>query len=63
MGEVPLCGCRGGDFQTHLLCRQKYRGTSLIRNKSPPWDHHRALDKGLLQDPREGLFSMSEVPL
>ena len=25
-----------------------YRGTSLIRNTHPPWDHHRALDTHLL---------------
>ena len=31
---------------------QKYRGTSLIRNSAPPWDHHRALGIVLLEGPR-----------
>ena len=39
-----------------------YRGTSLIRNSNPLWDHHRALGVGLLQGPRGGRFLMSEVP-
>jgi hypothetical protein len=40
-----------------------YRGTSLIRNRIPPWDHHMALRIGQLQDPGKGCFFMSEVPL
>ena len=40
-----------------------YRGSSLIRNSSPPKDHHRALGIVLLQGPRETLFLMSEAPL
>ena len=40
-----------------------YRGTSLIRNRPPPYDHHRALGMVLLQGPRGALFLMSEVPL
>ena len=42
---------------------RNYRGTLLIRNCPPPKDHHRALDIGLLYDPRGGQFLMSEVPL
>ena len=40
-----------------------YRGTSLIRNSLPPWDHHRATCVVLLQGPRGALFLMREVPL
>jgi len=40
-----------------------YMGTSLIRNRTPPLDHHRALGIGLLQVPRERRFLMSEVSL
>ena len=40
-----------------------YRGTSLIRNSTPPQDHHRALGIVLLKGPRDALFLMSEVPL
>ena len=40
-----------------------YRGTSLIRNSTPPWGHHRALGIVLLYGPRGALFLMSEVPL
>ena len=40
-----------------------YRGTSLIRNCSPPEDHRRVLGIGLRQGPRGRLFLMSEVPL
>ena len=43
--------------------RAHYRGTSLIRNSTPPLDHHRALGIVLLQGARGALFLMSEVPL
>ena len=46
-----------------LLQMRPCRGTSLIRNSQPPLDHHRTLDVVLLQDPREGVFLMSEVPV
>ena len=39
------------------------RGTSLIRNRTPPEDRHRAPDINLLQVARVGRFLMSEVPL
>ena len=39
------------------------RGNSLIRNRHPPKDLHRALGIGLLYGPRKGLFLMSKVPL
>ena len=42
---------------------QGYRGTSPIRNSTPPWDQYRALGIVLLQGPRGALFFMSEVPL
>ena len=51
--QSPLCG--RGDANT-------YRGTLLIRNSTPPKDHHRALGIVLLQGPRGALFLMSEVP-
>ena len=38
-------------------------GTSLIRNRHPPKDHHRTLSIFLLYGPRKALFRMSEVPL
>ena len=39
MGEVPL-------YTVGSLMRRRtpYRGTSLIRNSPPPWDHLRTLD-------------------
>ena len=40
-----------------------YRGTSLLRNSTPPWGYHRALGTVLLQGPRMLQFLMSEVPL
>jgi hypothetical protein len=40
-----------------------YRGTLLIGNLTPPWDHHRALGKVLLQGPKGALFLTREVPL
>jgi len=40
-----------------------YKGTSLIRNRPLPDDHHRPLGTVLLQGPRGGRFLMSEVPL
>ena len=40
-----------------------YRGTSLIRNRTPPYEHHRALGMVLLQGPMGALFLLSEVPL
>ena len=39
-----------------------YRGTSLIRNPPPPWDHRRVLGIVLLLGPRGARFLMSEVP-
>ena len=45
----------------HIKCR--YRGTSLIRNRRPPQDHHRILGIVLLHGPGRGVFLMSEVPL
>jgi len=41
----------------------KYRGTSFIRKRPTPWDHHRALGVGLLQGPKGRRFLVSEVPL
>ena len=40
-----------------------YRGTSLMRNRRRPQDHHRAIDMGLLWGPRRKRFFMREVPL
>ena len=40
-----------------------YRGTSLIRNSTPPQDHHRALGIVLLWGPRGRHFLMSKIPL
>ena len=39
------------------------RGTSLIRKRPPPVNHHRFLGTGLLEVPRGGRFLMSEVLL
>ena len=40
-----------------------YRGSSLIRNCPPPYDHRRALGIVFLLDPSRRQFLMSEVPL
>ena len=40
-----------------------YRGTSPIRNRTPPLDHLRPLGTGLLQGLGRKRFLMSEVPL
>ena len=46
-----------------MQARFPYRGTSLIRNRPPPQDVHRALGIVLLYGPKGALFLMSEVPL
>ena len=35
-----------------------YRGTSLIKDSPPPWDHNRAQDIVNLWGPRRGLFPL-----
>ena len=40
-----------------------FRGTSLIRYRTPPYEHHMALRMVLLQGTRGALFLTSEVPL
>jgi len=45
------------------LAHRVYRGTSLIRNRLPSQDHHRALGIVLLQGARGALLLMGEVPL
>ena len=40
-----------------------HRGTSLIRNRPPHQEYHRALGIALLQDPKGRHFLVSEVPL
>ena len=40
-----------------------YRGTPLIRKRSPPYDPHKARGMSLLKGPRRLLFRISEVPL
>jgi len=40
-----------------------YRVTSLIRNRHPPYNHHRALGIGILQGPMVVRFLVSEVTL
>ena len=44
------------------LWAEVYRGTSLIKNRPDPWDHHRALGTGILWGTRGKFFHMSEVP-
>ena len=39
------------------------KGTSLIRTPPPPWDHHRALGIGVMQDSVGRQFLMSEESL
>ena len=39
-----------------------YRGTLLIRNSPPPWDHRMTLD-GVTAGSQEGCVSYGEVPL
>ena len=50
-----------------LLCQEHpvaaYRGTSPIRNSTPPEGRHRALEIFLLWRPRGALLLMSEAPL
>ena len=40
----------------------EYRGASLIRNSTPPEDHHKALGIVPLQGPAQALVFMSEEP-
>ena len=40
-----------------------YSGTSLIRNRAPPRDHHRALGIALLWGPTGRRFLMDKVSL
>jgi hypothetical protein len=53
-----IINCR--NVPRSVLCG---RGTSLIRNRHPPQDHHRALDIGILSGPRGKHFLVSEVTL
>ena len=48
--------------QDELYRVAHYRGTSLIRNSPPLYDHHTSLGIVLLKGPRGALFPMSEVP-
>ena len=48
-----LPGIKGENPGVTVL-RVACRGTSLIRNRPPPEDHHRAPGIGLLEGPREG---------
>jgi len=46
-GELETCS---RECWSSAACEafSHYRGTSLIRNSPPPWDHHRALGIALL---------------
>ena len=44
-------------------CAEEYRITSLIRNSTSPYEHHRALGINMLWGPRRSDFLMSEAPL
>jgi len=56
--------CHGNTLRSETLVEQgNYRGTSLIRNCTPPWHHHKALNIVLVWGLREALFLLSEVPL
>ena len=64
---VLLEGPRRGVFRAPvpwtLPSESSYKGTSLMRKRPPPKDHHRTLGTVLLSGPRRGVFLMSEVPL
>ena len=73
MSEVPLYKDIAASPYSTRRCRPtgqlatygagRYRGTSLIRNCPPPWNHRRTLGIILLEGPRSVLFLMGEVPL
>ena len=70
MCEVPLhhIRVRGTPVVKHGLIggrerTRPYRGTSLIRNRPPPREYHRALGIALLKGPKGKRFLVSEVSL
>ena len=47
-----------------VRCDCQYKGTSLRGNRPfPPWDHHRALSRGLLKKPRGARFLWRCTPV
>ena len=63
-------GLEGAESVDQRLCRQPpqrchllYRGTSLIRKRTPPLEHNRSLDIVLLYGPTGKRFLISEVTL
>ena len=68
MGEVPLygseCDARLAGAVVVVSCISgRYRGTSLIRKRSPPYEPPMTLGMVLLQSPGGRCFIMSEIPL
>ena len=53
------CPPSSSALKSQVLCR----GTSLVRNSSLPYEHHRTPGIVLLWGPKRGVFLMSEVPL
>jgi len=60
---VPRLVCRSQPYSLGACSEDAYRGTSLIRKRPPPYDHHRPLGVSLLYGPRGGHFLMIELPL
>ena len=59
----PTLSLGKGSQRTRVIdLKTKYRGTSLIRNCSPPYDHPGTLGIGLRNGPR-GVHFLSQVPL
>jgi len=63
--QLLLCSSATAPLPAHLIrvSLARHRVTSLITNRHPPQDHHRALGIGLLQGPRAVRFRVSEVTL
>ena len=57
----PICTKITTHLENPVLSQSNYRGTSLIRNITPPKKHHRALGIVILYGPRGALFLMGEV--
>ena len=48
LGAIVLVKFGAERALAHQISEPKYEGTSLIRNRPPPWDHHRTLGMVLL---------------
>jgi hypothetical protein len=71
VGAIGAFGSISGSVSSHVTRLRstprhhpslRYRGTSLIRNSPPSWDHHRTLDSPYCRVLGGGCFSWARYP-